>query len=98
GSRANQCDAFAITRCWGLGEPSANVALVIGGNAFESADRNRLRLGAAFAVIGRTFFDASATARRLARTIAGATKDSRENVRFPVDHIGVAVAARRDQP
>src|SRR5439155_15889676 len=89
GPGANQRDAFAITRCWGLGEPSTNVALVIGGNAFESADRNGLRLGAGFAVFGRTFFDASAPARRLARTIARAAQNPRENVRFPVDHVRV---------
>ena len=41
---------------------------------------------------------ASATARRLARTIARAAQNPRENIRFPVDHVGVAVAARRDQP
>src|SRR5262249_9155187 len=36
-------------------------------------------------------------ARRLARTIAGASEDSRKHVRSPIDHVGVAVAAFGDQ-
>ena len=41
--------------------------------------------------------DAAAAARRLARTIAGAPENAGEDVRFPVDHIRIAVTACGDQ-
>src|SRR6185312_5178922 len=52
----------------------------------QPADRHRLLL------------DPSAPAGRLARTVAGAPENSREHVRLPIDHVGVGIALRRDQP
>src|SRR5262249_33603539 len=42
--------------------------------------------------------DAAAPASRLARPVAGAPEDSRKHVGLPIDHVGVAIATRRDQP
>jgi hypothetical protein len=66
-------------------QPSADVALVVGGDALEPADGDRLVL------------DPAAAAGRLARAVAGPPEDPGEDVGFPVDHIGVGVAALRDQ-
>src|ERR1700710_771453 len=62
-----------------------DVILEIGGDALQAADRNR------------RFLDAAAAARGLARTGAGATENSRKHIRFPVDHVGVAITAFGDQ-
>ena len=70
----------------GLRQAVADVVLEVGGDALEPADRDRLLL------------DAAAPAGRLAGPVAGAPENAREHVRLPVDHVGVAVAARRDQP
>ena len=73
--------------CFGrLGQPVADVVLEVGGDALEAADRDRL------------FLDAAAPAGGLARAVAGAAEHARKHVRFPIDHVGVGVAARRDQP
>ena len=48
-------------------------------------------------MVGRAFLDPAAPACRFARTIAGAAENAREDIRLPVDHVGVAIAARRDQ-
>ena len=42
--------------------------------------------------------DAATAACRFARAVAGAAENAGEHVRFPVDHVGVAVAASGDQP
>ena len=83
---AHERDALAVLDGGGLGQAVADVVLVVGGDALEAADRHRLVL------------DAHAPARRFARTVAGAAEDSREHVGLPIDHVGVAVAAFRDQP
>ena len=70
----------------GLGRRRADVVLVVGGDALEPADRDRLLL------------DAAAAAGGLAGAVAGAAEHARKHVRLPIDHVGVAVAARRDQP
>src|SRR5947209_2975915 len=62
-----------------------DVILEIRGNALQAADRHR------------RFLDPDAAARGLARTVAGAAEDSREHIRFPVDHVGVAITAFGDQ-
>src|SRR5262249_47513713 len=54
--------------------------------ALQAADRDRLLL------------DAAAPACRLARPVAGASEDARKHVGLPIDHVGVAIATRRDQP
>src|SRR3954447_24831124 len=62
-----------------------HVILEIGGDALQAADRDR------------RFLDAAAAARGLAWSVAGAAENSRKHIRFPVDHIGVAVTAFGDQ-
>ena len=69
------------------------VVLVVGGDALEAADRDRFLL----ALHQRLVLDAAAPAGRLAGTIAGAAEDSREDVRFPIDHVGVGISPVRDQ-
>ena len=86
GPAADQRDALAVLLLRRLGQPRADVVLVIGGDALQAADRHRLVL------------HAHAPAGRLARPVAGAPEDSRKHVRVPVDHVGVGIAARRDQP
>jgi hypothetical protein len=68
------------------GHAALTVALVVGGDALQAADRDRLRCR--FVV----FLDAAAPAGGLAGAVAGAAQDAREDVRLPVDHVGVAVA------
>src|SRR3954470_20470951 len=62
-----------------------DVVLEVGRDALQPADRNR------------SVLDAAAAARGLARTIAGASQNSRKHIRPPIDHVGVAVAALGDQ-
>src|SRR5918993_3975036 len=83
---ADQRDAFAVLGRRRFRQPVADIVLVVGRHALQAADGDRLGL------------HASAPARRLARTVAGAPKNSRKYVGLPVDHIGIAVAAFGDQP
>ncbi len=85
GAAAHERDPLAVLLFRRLGQAGADVVLEIGGDAFEPADRDRLLL------------DPAAPAGRLARPVAGAPENAREDVRFPIDHVGVGVAARRDQ-
>src|SRR5205085_9440004 len=45
----------------------------------------------------RGFLDAAAAASRLARSIAGASQNSRKHVRSPIDHVGVAITPLGNQ-
>ena len=63
---ADQRDALAVLDGGGRGQAAADVVLVVGGDALEAADRDRLLL------------DAAAPAGRLARPVAGAPEDARE--------------------
>ncbi len=78
GTAADQRDALAVLR-QRLRHAMLDVVLEVGGDALQAADRNR------------SFLDAAAAARGLARTIAGASQNSGKHIRFPVDHVGVAV-------
>ncbi len=80
----DQRDALAVLR-QRLRHAMFDVVLEVGGNALQTADCNR------------RFLDAAATARRLTRTIAGASQNSGKHIRFPVDHIGVAITPVGDQ-
>ena len=82
---AYERNALAVFCRGRLGQAVADVILEVGGDALEPADRDRL------------FLDPAAPARRLAGAVAGAAEHAREYVRFPVDHVGVAVAACGDQ-
>ncbi len=88
GAGADQRDALAVALVLRdrLGQPLGDVFLVVGGDALQPADRDRLLL------------DAPAPAGRLAGAVAGAPENPGKHVGLPVDHVGVAVAARRDQP
>ena len=64
---ADQRDALAVLRARrACGSAVADVVLVVGGDALQAADRDRLLL------------DAAAPAGRLARPVAGAPEDARE--------------------
>src|SRR5580698_6462387 len=83
---AHERDALAVLLFDGLRHPVLDVTLEIGGDALQAADRDGLSL------------DASAAACGLTWAIAGAPENSRKHVGVPVDHVGVAVTPRRDQP
>ena len=85
GPAADERNALAVLLLRRLGQAPADIVLEVGGDALEPADGNRL------------LFDAPAAARRLAGPVAGAAEYAGEHIRFPIDHVGVAVAARRDQ-
>ncbi len=84
GSRADTGDALPVLRRGRLRQSRADVSLEIGGHALDAADGDRLLL------------DAHAAAGRLARAIAGAPEDPREDVGVAVEQIGVVVAPLRD--
>ena len=63
----------------GLRQARADVVLVVGGDALQAADRDRL--GLARCVSG--FLDAAAPAGRLAGPVAGAAEDARERRSIP---------------
>src|SRR5262249_4034008 len=81
----HESDALAVPALGGLRQAAADVVLEVGRDALEATDRDRL------------FLDATAAARRLAGTVAGAAEDAGKYVRLPIDHVGVAVAAGCDQ-
>ena len=59
---------------------------MVGGDALQAADRDRLG------------FDASAAARRLARAVADAAENAGKNVRLTVDQVGLRELTLRDEP
>ena len=81
---ADAGDALAVALIGGLGQTIPNVALAVGGDALQPADRDRL------------FLHASAPAGGLARAVAGAPENAGEDVRLPVDHIGADMVAVGD--
>ena len=85
GAAADERDAFAVRLARAPRQPPPDVVLVVGSNPFQSADRHRV------------FFHPAATAGGFAGPVAGAPKNSGKHVGFPVDHVRVAVATRRDQ-
>ena len=83
---ADQRDALAVLLRRGLRQKAADIALVVGRDALQPADRDRLLL------------DPAAAAGRLARAVAGTAENAGKDVRFPVDRPGLAEAAGGDQP
>ena len=61
-------------RCPAAGQTARDVALAVGGDALQAADRDRL------------FLHAAAPAGGLARAVAGAAENAGKDVRLPVDH------------
>ncbi len=86
GAGADAGDALAVFLGRNFREPVLEFAAQVGCDALEAADGHR------FAV------HAGAAAGRLARPIASAAENGGEHVRFPVEHVGVGVAALRDHP
>ena len=73
--------------CFGaLRQQSAHVVAMIGGDALQAADRDRL------------VFDAAAAARRLARAVADAAENAGKDVRLTVDQVGLRELTLRDEP
>ena len=73
--------------CFGaFGSRSVHVVAMIGGDALQAADRDRL------------CFDAAAAARRLARPVADAAENAGKDVRLTVDQVGVRELTLRDEP
>src|ERR1700686_7826 len=85
GATTDDRNTLAVFRS-GPRHPVFDVILEVGGDALQPADRDR------------SVLDAAAAARGFARTIAGPSQNSRKYIRFPIDHVGVAIAAFSDQP
>ena len=88
---ADADDALAVRRRDDARQVLGDVVLVVGGDALQAADRDRLGL------LGLRFLDPAAPAGGLAGPVAGAPEDAREDVGFPVHHVGVGVATGGDQ-
>lgn len=86
GSRASadECDLFAVLlgRFW---KSSRYVRFVVRRDSFEATDGHWLAL------------DARSAAGGFAWPVAGAAKDSGEDVGFPIDHVGVVVSPLGDK-
>src|SRR4051812_30704522 len=63
-----------------------NVVAQVGGDALQSADRDRLAI------------DASAATCPLAGPVAGPTENPRKDIRFPVEQMRFGVPPLRDEP
>ena len=83
---ADQRDALAVLLRRDLRHEGVDLALVVGGDALQAADGDRLLL------------DAAAPAGGLARAIADAAEDAGEDVALPVQHVGRRIAPLGDQP
>ena len=83
---ADQRDAPAVLVRRRARQARPDIVLEVGGDALEAADRHRL------------FFHAATPARRLAGPVAGTPEHARKDVRAPIDHVGVGIASRGDQP
>src|ERR1041384_4612055 len=83
--RADQRYLFAVRSKRRLRHKRFDLALVIRGDAFQTADRHRL------------FLDAAAAAGGLAGAVAGAAEYAGKHVRIPVDHIRLGIPALSDQ-
>ena len=85
-ARADERDALAVLHGRRFREELGDVVAMVGGDALQPADRDRLSV------------DASAAARGLAGAVAGAAEDAREDVRFAVEEVRLGVSPLRDEP
>src|SRR5262249_44671786 len=85
GAAADERDALAVLLIGTLWKQRAHITLVVGGDALQAADRDRVRL------------DAATPTGRLAGPIAGTAEDSGKDVRSPVDHVSVGVTPGGNQ-
>ena len=94
GAAADAGDALAVlVRRLGHRSLDALVVLVVGGDALEAADRDRLLLALDQVLV----LDAAAPAGGFTRPVAGPPQDPREDVGLPVDHVRVGVPPVGDQ-
>ena len=84
-ARADTGDALSVFLAGDLGKAVRDVVAQIGRDALEAADGDGLAIHAATAAGG------------LARTIASAAENRGKYIRLPVEHVGVGIAALRDQ-
>ena len=83
---ADERHALAVLLRRRLGQELRHIVAIVAGDALEAADGDRLAV------------DAAATARRLARPIAGAPEDAREHVRAAIEEVRFGEAPLGDQP
>ena len=83
--RADTGDALSVFLAGDLGKAIRDVVAQVGRDAFEAADGDRFAIHSATA------------AGRFAGPIARAAENGGEHIRLPVEHVGVGIAALRDQ-
>ena len=94
---ADASDAPAVAAGSRRRHACADVALVVGGDALEPADGDRLGRGG----IGPgtvVLLYPPAPAGRFAGAVAGAAEDAGKDVAAPIDHVGIGVASGSDHP
>ena len=108
GAGADACNTLAVHLCRRLGHAFGDTVfrLVVGGDTLQAADRYGFGFGFAMltvfvrlrglAQLDVAFFHTATAARGFARTVAGAAENAGEDIRLPVDHVGIVVLACRD--
>ena len=86
GPGADARDALAVLLGGNLREEGADIVAEIGRDPLQPTDRHRLAV------------QAHAPAHRLAGAVAGPAQDSREDVRLPVEQVGLGVLPVGDEP
>src|SRR5271166_2066114 len=84
---ADAGDSPAVFLAGNLGKQMTDFAAQIGRHALQPANRHRL-----------AFIQPPPPAGRLTRAVASPAQDRRKYVRLPIEHVGIGVAALRDQP
>src|SRR5581483_7598880 len=84
-ARADARAAFAVLLFWNFRKQMPDLASQVGRDSLEAADCYGLSV------------EPSTSAGRLAWPVACASEDAREDVRVPVDHVGVGIAPLSDQ-
>ncbi len=85
GTGTDACDSLAVLLLRDHREPVRDRVLVVGRNPLQATDRDGLVL------------DPTAATRRFAGAVADPAEDAREDVRLPVDHVGIGELTQRDQ-
>ena len=81
----DQGDLLTVRRKRCLRHQMPDLVAIIRGDALQTADCDRF------------FIDTAASARRFTRAVTRSAQYSGKHVRVPIDHIGLGVAAFRDQ-
>src|SRR5208283_4358520 len=84
---ADASDAPSVFLPGNLRKQMTDFAAQIGRHALQPANRHRLAI-----------IQSATPAGRLTGTVAGPAQDRRKYVRLPIEHVGIGVAALRDQP